>query len=231
MRNRPRPEYVQAVERDRACFDVVHLTEIGHPVVDARNSLAARALALAPRAEFVLWTDDDAWWPAGTIARMIEHLDERSAIDVLAGYFGGRDHFSPAFAWTTWNDPASIVDPGRTCAPRSLVAIEQCGFHFVLMRTSVLERVGAQPFALLSDEWTEDFCFIARCRATGVRTYVDTGAHITHVDDHGRAQTVGFPAGRIINGELVRPRAFERPAGPRQLGPDRAYGLPMYGAR
>lgn len=160
---------------------------------------------------------------------MIEHLDERSAIDVLAGYFGGRDHFSPAFAWKIWNDPASMVDPGRTCAPRSLVAIEQCGFHFVLMRTSVLEHVGAQPFVLLSEEWTEDFCFIARCRATGVRMYVDTGAHIAHIDDHGRAQTVGFPAGRINNGELVRPRTFERPTGPRQLGPDRAYGLPMYG--
>jgi len=210
------------------------LTSIGKDVVTARNELAARALDR--NAPYVLWSDSDAWWPAGTVRRMLNTIERRSDIDVLAGYFGGRDHFSPAFCWrdfnteNTWSNAENFVDPGRNCALGDVVRIEKTGCHFLLMRREALERVGPAPFTLITPQWSEDFALMFRALHARLGLFVDTGAIVAHIDDQGRAHVPGYPPGQIVHNKLVHPRVFERPTGPRQLGPERSYGLPTYGA-
>lgn len=235
MRNCARPEYLQALERDRQRFEIVHLTEVGRPVVAARNSLAARALEVAMPDEYIVWIDDDAFWSLGTLERMVSVMDRCSEIDVLAGYFGGRDHFSPAFAWrdfntgNPWSNENSFVDPGRNCGIGEVVVIQKTGLHFVLMRRGALERVGTAPFTLITQDWCEDFSFMFRALHAGLRVFVDTASFIAHIGDDGAVYLVGHPRGRIVNGNLVFPTQFDKPTGPRKLEPVRAYGLPSYG--
>lgn len=206
------------------------LTVFGKPVVEARNELGCAALAT--EAPYVVWADDDSWWCAGTLARMLNTMQSRREVDILSGYYGGRDHYSPPFAWRDWNDDKSIVDPGRNCALNAVERIQKCGFHFVLMRRNALQAVGALPFTPLSPEWTEDFSFLARAVfGAKLGLFVDTGARIAHIDGAGRAHTVGMPSGRIVNNRLeLPPPPWPRPTGPRKLEPLRSYGLPSYGA-
>lgn len=207
----------------------VLLTEVGKPVDEARNTLAARALSLDPAPDFILWVDADAWWPGGTLQRMIARFSN-PAIDVLFGYFGGRDHYAPAFAWRRWNDLNSFPQPGRDCPLNAVEKVERAGFHFVLMRRAALERIGNLPFTP-KPGWTEDFSCIARMLSAGLGLYVDTGAPIAHIGDDGRAHTVGMPSGKIVRNKLLLPpKPWLPPIGPRHLEPVRAYGLSAYGA-
>ena len=180
--------------------------------------------------DYILWSDDDAWWSLGTLERMIGIMDQRMEIDILAGVFGGRDHFSPAFAWQRFNDNSSMVDPGRNCGLAEIVPIANTGLHFVVMRRAALERVGEAPFSLPTPEWPqEDLAFFYHVLLVGLRSFVDAASFIAHIGDHGDAYVVGSPKGRIVNGDLVLPTQFEIPNGPRNLEPVRSYGLPSYG--
>lgn len=224
MRDRARPEYLQALERDRQRFEIVHLTEVGRPVTDARNILARRAREIAAEGDLMLWADDDAWWAAANLDRMIETLDRQPEIDVLTAMFGGRDHFSPPFCWTKWDNDDSIVDPGRNCAIGAVVPIESCGFHFVLMRSAALHVVGDSPFDPIAGVRGEDVTFCVRARDFGLRLAVATGESVAHVGDNGAAYFVGAPKAKIVSGKVVMPKTFAMPSGLRNLEATRSYG-------
>lgn len=225
MRDRARPEYLQALERDSRRFEIVHLTEVGRPVIEARNRLAARAQEAATEGDYIVWIDDDAWWRLGTLDGMIATLDKRSDIDILSGYFGGRDHFTPAFAWRGWDDEEPNVDPGRNCELGEVVEIAKTGFHFILMRRTALATVGSEAFSPAHPGMSDDTSFYSRAKYHGLRMFIDTGAWIAHIGSNGDAYFVGHPRGRIVNGEVVLSRTFEMPSGPRNVE-RRMYGLP-----
>jgi hypothetical protein len=164
-------------------------------VVEARNELARRIVALDPEktmprvswSPFVLWVDDDAWWPRGSVARAFEIMLSNPDISVLCGYFCKRDTFAPPVALSE-----SGVSPKLQASPAEPFKILLCGFHWVMMRREVLEVVGDDPFSLLEEAlypvdsgipfYAEDFSFCRRVIEAGLQIYCATDIPIAHVE-------------------------------------------------
>lgn len=186
------------------------------PVDEARNLLARYALeAIAdghlfdftPRETFILWLDDDAWLPPGLVPSMMRCLAEPAhhSIDALFGWFCIRQPYASPAAWRDVADAQSYPKMGVDCHFGALVDIQCAGFHCVLMRPRLLERIGPDPFAILPG-YSEDFAFCKRARDAGARLMVGTGFPVPHVDPRdGTTYMVGQPAGIIIGNEV---RAF-----------------------
>ena len=186
-------------------------------VIEARNALADGALkAIAdhhfeeePSEWFVLWCDDDAWWPPSTIKTMLRFFSESPACDALFGKFGGRMPYSNIFAY---KDPKVHKDcyirEGVNCNPGDVIEIAEAGFHFVMMRASLLEIVGPEPFNVPAGSdarITEDFAFCHRARAAGARLAVAIGMPIIHIDPRdGTAYTPGMPAMMMDGNEVAK---------------------------
>jgi hypothetical protein len=92
-RDGPSAETQQALRDNMDGFIGPVLTVVGKPVDEARNELAVHTrllVSLARKAgadaEMVLWVDDDAWWPAGTVARLADDL-ARFPESVVMGSF------------------------------------------------------------------------------------------------------------------------------------------------
>lgn len=192
-------------------FPAVMRTVSRMPVAQARNALAAMAKAvpsvanLIPSAWYVLWVDDDAFWRAGTVAKLIATVTDNPQVDVLAGWFGPRkEHACPAVRYANGSWPR----PGTDCEFGDVVEVQSIGFHFVLHKMDVLDRVSELPFALDRNDVAEDFAFSRRCREAGLRMFVHTGAEVAHIGDDGTAYLPGEPPYTIVNGEL---RKSEQP--------------------
>lgn len=192
------------------------------PVVEARNILAKCALEFparngfdfTPREWFVLWADDDAWWQPGSLQAMLSCMRDFKQIDALFAWFGGRVPYSIPFAYQRKDDGESYPKPGIDCNLGDVVPIERAGFHFVIMRLSLLERVGENPFDIppgSENNVTEDFAFCDRARDVGACLAVGTQMPVFHVDPRdGTAYLPGMPSMRMDNNS-VRPLSFEHP--------------------
>lgn len=172
------------------------------PVVEARNVLAKRAIAVArenpfpfvPREVFVLFIDDDAWWPPNMVSHMLAIMNQRRDVDALFARFGARKPYSRIIALRDAEDPESDPKPGVDCGHHDLAPIERAGMHFCLMRLSLLERVGDDPFTPVSDEG-EDYAFCDRAVAIGARLRLALQMPALHVDSEtGLAYVPGQPA-------------------------------------
>ncbi len=73
-------------------FEGPVLSVVGKPVDQAPNELAARARVAGTDAEMVLWIDDDAWWPAGTVAKLADDL-ARLPESIVMGSFCRRQEY------------------------------------------------------------------------------------------------------------------------------------------
>ena len=151
------------------------------PVVEARNELARRirGLKLPMDARFVLWTDDDAWWPPGSVARAVEILSDDAEIAMLCGYFGARRAMSRPLVYGSGEYP-KLQSPG----PSEPVAILYCSFHWVMMRREVLEAVGDDPFNLSErhDLLPEDYSFCERVADASLKVFCATDVYVVHVE-------------------------------------------------
>lgn len=192
-------------------------------VVQARNELAETALRIPPKAGvvprygwWVLWVDDDAFWRPKTILRMLDALKEPD-IDILAGWFTGRSAYAAPKAYKaddTWPSPgAGGYEEG------GIVEVARVGFHFVMHRLEVLQRVGPDPFFLLgTQERGEDLAFCARARDAGLRIWVHTGCPIAHVDSTGVAYLPGEGPMRVEGAQLQKiesTRTYDGPNAPK----------------
>ena len=125
-------------------------TAIRKPVVEARNQLAkevreldANTLDFDPH--YVLWVDDDAFWPAGHVDRAVAILEGNPDVAMVAGAFCGRLAYLP---------PLAVVTDGKNVAavnlmahePGELIDVHLSGMHWNMIRTECLERLGDNPF-------------------------------------------------------------------------------------
>jgi hypothetical protein len=102
-----------------------------------------------------------------------------SSIDVLAGNFCARKEFADSM-------PARRLSKATFIAPE-LTEVVSFGLVWVLMKASVLERVGASPFDC-SPGFSEDLEFCRRAREVGAQMFMAENILIRHVDvDRGVA--------------------------------------------
>lgn len=166
-----------------------------------RCSMLAALLAAKAKPDFVLWVDSDNLLTYEDFALLAADL-ENPEVDMVA-----------AWAWCRPNDyrTEQKISVGRAdaagklkpltlddlkAAPADLVPIEYSGFPAVLMRYSVLERVGEGGFAPLvgtAHAWGfagEDVSFCRRALDAGCKLFVDRRVRVPHLkrstdDDEG----------------------------------------------
>jgi hypothetical protein len=181
------------------------------PVDQARNQLARMALDVGSkppctgRETYVLWIDDDGWWPKCTLTRMVSVLRSRPEVDILAGYYTARVPFAVGTVRPYGSDhqvALSELDADKDGLCRIASGI---GFHFLIHRVSVLEKTGNDPFTVPQDfAGAEDSAFCHRAREAGLATYVDFRSPIAHVDAQtGLAFLPRCGPGKIQNNNFV----------------------------
>lgn len=206
------------------------------PVAEARNILAKTVLEQAalnpfpftPREIFALWIDADAWLPPNLVPTMLHCMRELPMLDALFAWFCTRAPYSKPVAFRAMNDEESYPKIGMDCKNGDVVAIEAAGFHTVMMRVRLLERIGENPFTPnLGYEEGQDWTFCRRAKMIGARMAVGTALVSVHVDPRdGMAYVPGMPAG-LMDNNCVRMLSTEHMAANSAVksGQDRQYGL------
>ena len=207
------------------------------PVAEARNILAAHVLKnrdslfpFKPRETFILWVDDDAWLPPGLVPTMLEAMNDPQLerVDALFAWFCTRAPFAKPVAYCRLDDLESFPKIGIDCKHGDVVPIEAGGFHTVLMRPSLLERIGPDPFTPNpAYQEGEDFAFCRRAKAIGAVMAVGTSLPSVHIDPRdGTGYMVGMPAG-MMDGNGMRSLTLDHLNGAGSLNTSemRPYGL------
>lgn len=181
----------------------------GKPVERARNELAARALSLDPRPEFIVWVDSDAFWFIGTFTRLALYLKCCRPLDMIVPIFGGRWPWGNSFQLTAGFDAdemayvksLKISEDFSMWTP--LTPIVFSGAHFMMHRTELLSAIGPNPWAMNRSHTSEDEALVQRVGGAGGRLYADRGTVVLHVRDDGLAFAPHLPALRIKDGKLT----------------------------
>jgi hypothetical protein len=125
------------------------LTAFRMPVVEARNQLAKEARELDPNSldfdpHYVLWVDDDASWPASHVSKAVEILEANPEVDMVSGVFSIRMAYRNVVGITPANQLLDEVMLRHK--PGELIPVKYAGAHWNLMRRSLLDKVGDEPF-------------------------------------------------------------------------------------
>jgi hypothetical protein len=181
------------------------LTAFRMPVVEARNQLAKEARELNPTPldfdpKYVLWVDDDAWWPSGHVDRAVSILEDHADVDMVSGLFCIREPFAPPAAVTTEHrqiGPKQLWCPyfPLKYQPGELTPLIVAGSHCFIIRRAMLQTVGDAPFnrltkneAFPSDRTPqnplqpEDFSFCVRVNNVGGKIVIERSLLVGHVD-------------------------------------------------
>lgn len=209
-------ETLNSIETNMGCkYGVMRVAR--KPVVEARNALAKRALEViasgehpftfTPRETFILWLDDDVWLPPGLVPTMLGVMrDSRlQTLDAIFGWFCTRAPYQPPVAFRRFDDGQSIPRIGVDCKMGDVVPVEVAGFHAVMMRSRLLERIGPDPFTPFPEyAESEDWAFCRRAKAIGATLAVGTALPVAHVDPRdGTAYMVGSPP-LMVDGNGLR---------------------------
>jgi hypothetical protein len=161
------------------------------PVVTARNILAKSARK--SKAEFLLWLDDDIWFTREHVDTAVAILEDNLAVDMVAGMYSNRCAYGDSNCLMPEDYRKSIAP--MALKPDELASVAYCGFGFVLMRRTLLDRVGDNPFDRLPIEtvweWplrdipgrmAEDFSFCKRVLQCGGKIVTEKSLVLGHVD-------------------------------------------------
>ena len=203
----------------RGFANIPHVIAAGarKDIVTARNLLAKMAVdAISKnpirqpvRETFALWVDDDAWWAPETVSVMLQAMQQLPMLDALFGKFGTRMPGSKVLAWRDRDDMESFAREFVDCKQGEVVPIERAGFHFVLMRLRLLQKLGPDPFTPPTDEsgtfvQGEDMAFCDRAIDAGAKLAVGMGMPIVHVDPRdGAGYLPGMPQ-MYMDGDFAR---------------------------
>lgn len=207
------------------------------PVVTARNFLAKRARA--SEEPFVLWLDDDTWFTREHVDTAQSILEANPGIDAVTSLAANRCAYSDSNAITptvTQSICPIALQHGE------LARVGYCGFHFVMMRRSLLERLGDAPFNQLpiTEPWqkplrdipgrmAEDFSFCHRVRQIGGRIVTERSIITGHVEVTDGLIYFPYRPPMVANGSgpplpLPRDRTFRK----RQRQRDYEHGVRTY---
>jgi len=148
--------------------------------------------AAAARPEYVFWLDDDNIVKPDAFLRLLAFLDSTPSADVVTGWcwIRQKERWGISVGTEFWTDGVHLcpieldqlfADNGRH------KRIAHTGFPCVLMRYSVLEKLGPYAFmpVLRPDLPTwfagEDVAFCLRARDAGVEMWVDPSCKVAHL--------------------------------------------------
>lgn len=183
------------------------LTAFRKPVVEARNQLAKEARELNPTyldfdPKYVLWVDDDAWWPAGHVDRAVSILEDHPDVAMVSGLFCKREPNVRPVAMTTEHVQIGPKQLWRFYDPLKceyetgeLTPLMLGGGHWFIIRRAMLQKVGDAPFNRLTwkeafpndgsaqeTKMAEDLSFCVRVNNAGGKIVTERSLLVGHVD-------------------------------------------------
>lgn len=205
------------------CIDE-HLRHVPHelftayrlPVVTARNLLAKWACEVERERmtfepNYVLWLDDDVWFTKEHVETAMRILRKNATVDAVTSLGANRCAYSDSNAIMP-NDYQRSIAP-LSLSPGELATVGYCGFHFVMMRRHLLERLGDKPFDRLpATNWweapltdipgrmAEDFSFCHRVRKMGGRIVTERSLITGHVEVADGLMYFPYLPPKIANG-------------------------------
>jgi hypothetical protein len=154
---------------------------IGEKVDEARNRLVESVLRSDPRPEYLLFIGDDNLPEPDALIGLMEriNLGDRK-LDAMGGLYFQKKTPPLPVAWRGRN----VLSP-EECASGDIYGVTGQGLDFVLIRTSVFDRIDLPYFKTVQTEMqllTEDAYFWRKAYEAGVRGYVATGVRVGHYD-------------------------------------------------
>jgi len=150
-------------------------------IYKSRTDLAL--MALAEKADFILWLDSDMVFPPELLADLMADMEGR---DMVAGICHmRRPPYTPVLyeklrqgLTPQDNESAKLIDYPRD----GLFRVEGCGFGCVLMRTEIVESVVDKYHALFDPlpGYGEDLSFCIRARGCGYEIWADPKIQVGH---------------------------------------------------
>lgn len=145
--------------------------------------------------DYVLWIDDDNIVLPEDLARLLKDFEEHPEADMVAGWCWiqsarGQKTVTTSCGRLTSNyaiEPFTIAEIRQAAKRNELMPAGYTGFPVVLMRHSLLKRVGEHPFVpIIRPEmrWGmsgEDVAFCARAIEAGCKLYVDPRVKVAHL--------------------------------------------------
>jgi hypothetical protein len=244
VRDHPTDETAQALRDHLDGYAVRLLTEVGRPVREARNALARRIAALdVPHETPVLWIDDDAWWPPGSVAALASRLPAagvsfglqcvRAPWSLPSGVPADLQPWSQNMelrANAAWSYRGPVRDRGAIVPV--LVASTHCFMHRAGLLADRDEPFTPAPavrarlagaFENVVEELTDDASFCLNMLDAGVPLGVDTAVTVAHVERETQAAFVPLREAMRVRRDALVP-CETAPA----AGKDRVYGLAAY---
>ncbi len=166
------------------------------------------------RFSYVLWVDDDCWWPCGTIATLVSAL-EGGTHAALSGACCWRAPYAPILGFSGIDFPFKPLgyENGKVSqnyAPDEIIPAAGLALHAILHRASLLSELPDAPFTVGFRE-TEETSFARRLQEAGKTVAVCMAARFGHVESTtGVAFMPNEPPGRIVGNRFFpsdsRPR-------------------------
>ena len=139
----------------------------------SRNSLAAEALAR--RARWLLFLDDDHAFPPGLLHKLLQA--EQAVVGSL--YLQRTAPFYP-IAYADKDDEGYLPLNLNGHGPDELVRVRSVGTGGMLINTGVFQEF-EPPWFLHTTEQSEDMYFCDRLHEVGIPLYVHTGVPLGHI--------------------------------------------------
>jgi GT2 family glycosyltransferase len=172
--------FCQSLATLRKVGDCVVAFQIGSLIYDARNKLGKTAIEMG--ADYVLWLDSDMTFPADTLERMLNTMQEKN-LDILTGvYYRRRPPYTPVLFNQLEIIEGVCHNTEFNFIPDDLFEVGGCGFGCVLMKSDVLFSMMAKHHDLFSpfDRVGEDVAFCLRARECGYKIWADPSIDLGH---------------------------------------------------
>jgi hypothetical protein len=157
-----------------------------------RQAMAQKILECEPKANLVLWVDDDNLLTPDQFDMLLNTLDTKPDVTGVTGWcwiqFEADKRFVPSCGdFMPDGVHLKSLDGFKFQSATELREIEWTGFPCFLMRREALEKAGFNPFIPILDERLEsgmsgeDSAFCLRARAAGCKFLVDPRVHVPHL--------------------------------------------------
>ena len=174
-------EFVQSLVRLQPVGQVRHEFLVSSLIYKSRTDLGL--LALAEKADYVLWLDSDMVFPPELLVDLMEDIKGR---DMVAGICHMR---RPPYSPVLYKKLRQGITPAENESEKypdypkdEIFTVEGCGFGCVLMRTEVLQSVVDKYHELFAPlpGYGEDLSFCIRARGCGYEIHADPKVQVGH---------------------------------------------------
>jgi hypothetical protein len=152
---------------------------LGHDRSPAKNRNDLIQAAIDTECTHVLLIDDDMAYRSNALNQLLEH-DK----DIVSCLYLSRAYPHPPLVFDLADEKGAAFPLYLMGEQPRLVPIVAAGFGFLLMKTSIFEKL-EKPYVRMGElnpeEWCDDIGFFKRVREAGIQSYCDLDCQVGHM--------------------------------------------------